>query len=162
MQAFRAPWGWPLILVSAFSTVLLLGASGAVLVAARFRGLEMLFGLCPLLVLLGTLPFTVLGYRLESGRLYVQRLLWMTEVSLDGLQSVEVDPNAMKGSLRSFGNGGLFSVSGWYYSKALGKYRAWVTDLRRTVVLRFEGRAIVVSPDDPERFAKVLKTAKRL
>lgn len=161
-MTFRAPWGWPLILVSAFSTVILLGVSAAVLVAARFRGLEMLFGLGPLLVLLGCLPFTVLGYRLESGRLYVQRLLWLTEVSLEGLKSVEVNPAAMKGSLRSFGNGGLFSISGWYYSKALGKYRAWVTDLPRGVVLRFEGRAAVVSPENPEQFAAEVRKLRRL
>lgn len=151
-----------MILVSAFSTLVLIGVAIAVFVAAQFRGLEMLFGLGPLLLLLVCLPFTVTGYRLESGRLFVQRLLWATEVPLDGLQSVEAVPNAMRGSLRSMGNGGLFSITGWYFSKALGKYRAWVTDLPRTVVLRFEGRSVVVSPENPEAFAADLRHARRL
>lgn len=162
MRSFRAPWGALLIGVSAFSSILLVGVSVILLYAFRSRGPEILFGIMPLIILILTLPFMIRGYRLESGRLYVLRLLWATEVQLDGLKSVEVIPDAMRGSLRSFGNGGLFSFTGLYYSKARGKFRAWVTDLKKTVVLQFDGRAIVVSPDDPEAFAAELKKARRL
>lgn len=161
MSNYRAPWGWPLILVSAISTLILIGVSGAIFVA-RERPTDIWFVLLPLPMLIGTLPFTVRGYSLESGRLYVQRLLWRTEIPLEGLRSVEPMPNAMKGSLRSFGNGGLFSITGYYWSKSLGSYRAWVTDLPRTVVLRFEKKCVVVSPEDPARFAEELRKAKRL
>jgi Bacterial PH domain len=63
-----------------------------------------------------------------------------------------VVPKAMNKSLRTCGNGGGFSFTGWYWSKSLGFYRAFVTDLNRTVVLRFENRTVVVSPGEPEDF----------
>ncbi len=46
----------------------------------------------------------------------------------------------MRGSLRLFGNGGMFSITGLYRNRALGNYRAFVTDLKKTVVLRFMKR----------------------
>jgi hypothetical protein len=64
----------------------------------------------------------------------------------------------MKSSLRTFGNGGIFSISGWFYRKGFGAYRAFVTDPRQTVVLRFPSRRVVLSPDDPEGFAKEVTT----
>ena len=42
----------------------------------------------------------------------------------------------------------LFTI----HSRALGHYRAFVTDLKRTVVLRFEKKTIVISPENPEKF----------
>jgi hypothetical protein len=60
----------------------------------------------------------------------------------------------MTGAIRTCGNGGLFSFTGWYWSRELRGHRAFVTDFNRTVVLRFKSRTIVVSPDDPEAFVK--------
>ncbi len=48
--------------------------------------------------------------------------------------------------------GGLFSFTGSFRNKALGAYRAFVTDPHRTVVLRFPKRTVIVSPDSPEAF----------
>ena len=62
----------------------------------------------------------------------------------------------MRRSLRTFGNGGGFSFSGFYYNKRLGSYRAFVTDLHRTVVLRYAKRRVVVSPAAPEDFVRDL------
>lgn len=62
----------------------------------------------------------------------------------------------MRGSLRICGNGGIFSFSGWFWNKRLGAYRALVTDGAKTVVLRFDKRKWVVSPDAPEEFVREL------
>jgi hypothetical protein len=77
---------------------------------------------------------------------------WSLLLPVAGLQAAEAVPGAMRGSLRLCGNGGLFSITGWYRNRALGNYRAFVTDLKRTVVLRFPARTVVVSPENPERF----------
>ena len=59
----------------------------------------------------------------------------------------------MRWSLRTWANGGLFSFTCHYRNKALGDYRAFVTDPHRTVVLEFSDRRnVVVSPDVPEEF----------
>lgn len=44
----------------------------------------------------------------------------------------------------------------WYWSRGLGHFRAFVTDLKRVVVLRFERRTVVVSPDQPEGFVRAI------
>ena len=49
----------------------------------------------------------------------------------------------MRRGIRTFGNGGGFSFTGFYYNQRLRSYRAFVTDLRRTVVLRYAARTVV-------------------
>jgi hypothetical protein len=56
----------------------------------------------------------------------------------------------------------MFSITGLFRNRALGNYRAFVTDLTQTVVLRFPKRTVVVSPQNPERFvADISKFAFR-
>jgi len=106
----------------------------------------------PLLILPGAALFAIRGYAIEPNALAIRRLLWTTRLPLSGLQSAEAVPNVMRGSLRLFGNGGMFSITGLYRNRALGNYRAFVTDLKKTVVLRFPKRTVVVSPENPEQF----------
>lgn len=156
----QAPWGAALVLVSTLATLVLIGIPAFIAWSTPVPGgvTALMWGL-PLLLLFGCLLFCVRGYRLDGGQLYVRRLLSETAVDLRELQSVEADPKAMKGSLRTFGNGGLFSFSGLHYSKKLGSYRAYVTDFKRSVVLRLPGRSVVVSPRDPARFVDDLAKA---
>ena len=62
----------------------------------------------------------------------------------------------MARSFRTFGNGGLFAITGRYRNARLGAYHAYVTDSERTVVLRFPSLTLVVSPDNPEAFTRAL------
>ena len=154
---FGAPWGKMLTIMSAGVVLLFLVITGA---AYREDG-EVWALLFPLLLLLAV-PFIVRGYVVENGSLVIRRMGWSTRFPLDDLESVEIDPHAMRGSIRVFGNGGLFSFTGLYRNRKLGNYRAFVNDLNRMVVLRFAKRTIVVSPNDPDGFAEAIKgsTAK--
>ena len=82
-------------------------------------------------------------------------------MSRAGLESAQIEPDAMRRSLRTFGNGGAFSFSGIYYNKRLGSYRAFVTDPRRTVVLCYANRRIVLSPAAPQAFVSDLAVPDR-
>ena len=93
------------------------------------------------------------GYRLTEHELQILRRNRQNRFPLDGLQGVEVDPKATAWSIKVFGNDGLGSITGRFSNKRLGSYQAFVTDRERTVVLRWPGRCIVVSPDRPEEFA---------
>jgi hypothetical protein len=62
----------------------------------------------------------------------------------------------MAGSIRVFGNGGLFSFTGLYQNKRLGSYRAYVTDDKRTVVVRLKEKTIVISPEFPDEFVRTI------
>jgi len=153
-----APWPVSLKVISAAGTVMVIGISFAAYHAVpALHGFTHYFGLgvalVPPAVLTGALLFIVSGYRVQSDALRVERLVTSTSVSLSGLTRVWADSQACKGSVRVFGNGGLFSFSGWFYSSRLGRYRLFATDWRNAVVLKFsDGRAVVISPASPQSF----------
>lgn len=109
-----------------------------------------------LLTLLITALFTVKGYRLQGQALLIQRLFWQTKIDLRKLQSARVEPQAFRKSIKTCGNGGLFSFSGYYWSKSLGKFKCYVTDMKRSVILEIDSKKIVISPDSPEGFVRAL------
>lgn len=160
---FDAPWSRLLRGVSVGASVLLLGVAvgiGASLPSPSWARWLILpsalstLGACAL--------FTVRAYRIEGRTLLVKRWLWWTSISLEGLREATADPQAMSKALRICGNGGLYSFSGWYWNKRLGRFRAYVTDFRRTVVLTFPNRKIVLSPDRPDAFVETLRHHRHL
>ena len=158
MKIYQAPWGRSLIVVSSLLVVLAVVLRfSASFFPLAFPGWAADLGRWSIpIIILGCLPFIVLGYEITEEAIFVRRPLWKTRLDRAGLKSAEVIPKAMSKSLRTCGNGGGFSFTGWYWSKSLGFYRAFVTDLNRTVVLRFENRTVVVSPGEPEEFVTEL------
>lgn len=116
-------------------------------------------GLAMLLVLGLSGLFWVRGYEVSRDGVVVRRLLWSWQLPLAGLRSAEVDPCAMAGSLRLWGVGGCFSWSGLYWNRRLGRFWAAVTDPEKAVVLRWDRRVVVVSPDVPERLTEAVRSA---
>ena len=173
--SFSAPWGAPLALMTAVcamiclfiplpGVMIALGGSAAL----RARGMSMippwagwLLVAVPLLTLVLSAAFMVRGYVLTDTSLVIKRLGWETRLDLSRLNSANVDPDAFRGSLRLFGNGGFFSFTGWFRNKKLGVYRAYATDTRRAVVLRFSDKTVVITPDDPQKFAAEINATKK-
>ena len=157
-HTFNAPWGKALLIMTLLASILLLGMPLFALLkdfgqaAPRY----ILIGI-PLIIYIPCLFFIIRGYEVSDKVLYVQRLVWKTKVDLQHLRDVTVNPDAMKKSIRTFGNGGLFSFSGWFKNSTLGSYRAFATDLKNSVVLQFTDRTIVVTPDRPNEFSELLK-----
>jgi hypothetical protein len=152
VKRYKAPWGTLLIVLSTLLTVL---CSGLAFLIVK-QGVSVVLGLCPLALVIGCVLFTIHGYSVTDDAILVHRLFWTTRLSLADLQSARFEPCVMRWSIRIFGNGGFFSFAGVYHSKSLGCYRAFVTDRRRTVVLRYPGRTVVVSPEPPQEFAREL------
>lgn len=158
-----APWSGLLKSVSIVSTLSLIGAG--VVVA---RTLPTVGVLPPFATLIGcSLPaialvaslFAVISYEIDGTQLRIRRLLWYTRIDLTTVQEARADPIASQGSIRTAGNGGLFSFTGHYRNPALGSYEAYVTDWKRAVVVRLLRRVIVVSPADPAAFVLALRAA---
>lgn len=153
---FRAPWSGLLWSISIFTTVIILGVATAVVsqFPAGGKGAWVLFIVLSSLALLlvSCALFTIRGYRLDESELYVKRLFWETRIPLRSLAKAWASPDAMKGSIRLFGNGGAFSFSGIYRNSRLGRYRVFATDPRRAVVLELGGKSVVVTPGSPQRF----------
>ena len=163
MKHYEAPWSTSLIVMSVVTTVVCLGATAGAwlsLAAKHAPGPLSCVSLLPLVILFVAALFTIRGYSITSELILVHRLLWDTKLPRIGLESARVEPKAMRGSIRTFGNGGAFSFTGFYYNKRLGSYRAYVTDPRRPVVLRYANRRIVLSPAAPDDFVHDLALAR--
>ena len=171
---FGAPWGSSLVTTSIVAVVLLLLTSAAVYFAPKLNRIlyperevkgeaiwRRLAVCIPVVALLSATLFMVRGYTVTGDAIQVHRLGWSSTVLLDGLESATVSPDVVRRASRTRGNGGFFSYTGRFRSRALGSFEAFVTDHARTVVLRFRDRAdgdrvVVMSPDDPGAFVALL------
>lgn len=159
MHEFAAPWSASLKILTTLSV--------ATLCAVAWFGLTQnassnpvgfaMTGILPLILLVAGAFFIIRGYTLNGRQLLVHRLGWTTRLDLSRLQSAEVDATAMKGSLRVFGNGGLFCFAGKFKNKKLGYYRVWVTNPANAVILRLPDRILVVSPTPVQRFVQCVE-----
>ncbi len=147
---FAAPWGTHVRLVTAGAVVLLL-----VVVRSLDGGMTWL----PVALLIGASLLSVRGYSIRAGSVLVHRLGWSTTISLEGLQDVRVEPGVTRGSIRTFGNGGLFGFVGHFRNGVLGAYRAYFTDPELAVVLDLGSQRVVVSPERPNLFAEEVRRA---
>lgn len=155
---FKAPWSAGLWGISLIASLVVLGMPIFIANSEIKSYVSPFFVPLLILIWLLTLLYTVRGYRLEKGRLFIRRLFWDTPVSLDGFQSAQlIGGDVVKGSIRLFGNGGLFAFCGWFWNRSMGRYRMWVTDTKRLVLIQCAGRKMVVSPDDPQEFVKAVE-----
>lgn len=147
--------------MSVFGTAVLLGAGLLVSRAVPeglHRGVDRrVLLVLPFVGIVISLLFLVTGYEIDERFLRVRRLIWTTLVPVDDLERAWHDPKAMKGSVRVWGNGGLFSFSGLFQNAAFGRYRVFVTNAANAVVLSRKRGAVVVSPADPDAFLRNLE-----
>ena len=141
---YQAPWSRKLIITTAFFAVLLIVAFIVMnsLAATIFLSL----------ILIVSVLLLVRGYSIVEGKLLIHRLGWAATYDLLSLKNAEWKPNITVGSIRSFGAGGFFGYVGRFKNNELGKYDAYVTDEQNSVLLEFDDKNIVVSPDEPEKF----------
>jgi len=150
---FSAPWSRSLVVMSGLFAMTVGIPAAVQLVSGRLIIGGVLLG-----VLLLPLALTVRGYEVVDHELRIRRLCWDTRWPLDGLTAATVAPRAMAASLRTWGIGGAFSFSG-HFVNTLGRYRAFVTDPERTVVLHLSRGILVVSPDRPQEFVEAVVAA---
>lgn len=165
--SFGAPWGKMLKIMTAFTVIILVVIPIIGLLTSPESivpkiNIVWFFSMVvmPLLILIVTSFFAIRGYIISKDHLLIKRFGWCSKLNLKELKSVEIDPLAMKRSIRTFGNGGLFSFCGKFWNKRLGFYGAYVTDPNLSVVLRFTNKVIVISPEKPDRFVDLLKQVR--
>ena len=162
---FSAPWSRALRLTTAVVVVLLLAIAltGSLVGPRHLLVWRLAMVGVPAFILLSALPFAVLGYVLTEQSLEVRRPGWRTVLPLEGLAAVTGEPEGLRGAVRVFGNGGLFGLSGWFWSRRIGRFRAYATDPERAVLLRYrDGRKVVVTPSDVAHFIVRVRTLVQL
>lgn len=153
---FAAPWATSLKIISLLATLLLVTVAWFLSLREHIP-LPALWAIRVLPVLLtgACALFTVRGYELDKGELRVRRLLWRTRIPLHSLVDAEWRQGPFGRAMRTCGNGGLFSFSGWFYQKGIGSFRALATRTGDAVILTFRDRKpIVVTPGDPAGFVQ--------
>ncbi len=156
-KSFLAPWSNGLVSTTIISSsILLLAITGGALLLSIAPALAIFSIATCLLGLVVSAVFVVRGYTLSEDTLAIKRLLWSSRVDMSEIVSATEDSFAMDNSVRRFGNGGVFSICGWFRNLKLGPYRAFATDPKRSVVLRFPDRVIVVTPDSPQEFVRTV------
>lgn len=153
---YAAPWCRGVVIATSLSTLLLcavpiigLNAGPHELLAWRALMLAL-----PLIALPLGILFMVRGYRATAHGIEIERFGWSTRLPLAGLRRLCADPQALAGSVRRWGNGGFFGITGFYSNPRYGRFRAWATDPARAVVLQFGGHTVMLTPDDPQRFVR--------
>ncbi len=152
---FDAPWALSLKITTGLSLFILIAIpviffSYASLANDLGRTIIILF--LPMFILIGASLFIIRGYVITSDSIIVKQLGWSKKFDLDKLKSIKFDPNAMAASVRTFGNGGIFSYVGRFSNNSLGSYRAYATNPSLSVILYFKDETIVLTPDRPEYF----------
>ena len=157
---FKASWGAVVIVVTIVVTLLMVSIASTVFFAKDSMSLfQKIFTTgFPLLVIFLSALYTVRGYTLSPKIMQVHRLFWKTTIPLNLLERVEFSPEITRASVRTFGNGGFFSISGKFHNEPLGSYRALATRPQNSVVLYFEHSTLVVTPDEPVEFEKWINT----
>lgn len=150
-KQFRAPWDLKLI---AMTSVVIIVFGGLNYAFPNLWSAILLWG-----IILGSAAFGVFGYSIQDGKLKILRLGWSKDIQFSDINKVEEKPNAMLGSFRRFGIGGLFGYIGYFSNSILGRYKAYATHTKQTVVIYVDKEQIVISPDDPGEFVTSLREA---
>ena len=161
---YQAPWGRAVKVATLVSVLLFcaIAVYGSYFGPRQFMAWRFFTLGAPVAGLALGVLFLVRGYALAGQELEIERFGWVTRLSLVGLESVASDSQAFVGTSRVWGNGGLFALTGLYWNRRLGRFRAWATDPARSVVLKFADRTVVLTPDDPRRFVSDVSRLCRL
>jgi hypothetical protein len=98
----------------------------------------------------------ILSYRITNHCIAIHRPLWDISFSRNELLTATLDPRALADKRWSFSERKGLGHCGRFSSRRLGDFQSFVTDPRNTVVLRFAGKTIVVSPEEPRAFLSAL------
>lgn len=98
--------------------------------------------------------FRPLSYTLSHGQLMINRPVATVKIDRSLVQTVELlEKDAIRWSVRIFGVGGLFGYYGRFANTKIGGMTWYATRRSRAVLLRLaDGKKIVLTPDEPERF----------
>jgi hypothetical protein len=107
-----------------------------------------------------TFGFSPKGYVIEDDVFTILRPFKTKNYPLSDIQSVtEVEKKNLKGSIRTFGVGGLFGYFGRFRNSTYGNMVWYATRRDRFVVIKCSnGKTIVITPDDPAAFVLAYQT----
>jgi len=100
-----------------------------------------------------TYLFRIMSYEITDEKVIIKRPISIFDkgIALSGIESVKIlTKEDFSGTIRTFGNGGLFGYTGYYANDKLGSFRMFATSgkSRILIILKDKKGKIVISPDD--------------
>jgi hypothetical protein len=164
MRRFGAPWDRQLLtstiaLLAVIAITAIAGVSGAL--KANLRGIAAAVSVFSGGIAIGAWALAPRGFAIGDGLLRVLRNGWpSTDIRLDAVRTVSLlDPDALRGSLKLLGMSGLFGYYGLFRSPVLGSFRLHGTRAGGLVLVKTEGRTLVLTPEPPDAFVEALLAA---
>jgi len=144
-------------IVSVGVVVLLLAVP---LMAMRAGVVAVFVALASTAVIALAFAFSPRDYEISTGAFRVKRIIGDVVFPLTSLRFVRDTSAAdFRGCVRLWGSGGLFGYYGWFWSKALGKSRWYITDRSKAVVVTDGSQTVLVSPEDHDEFVAAIERA---
>jgi hypothetical protein len=98
-------------------------------------------------------------YRITEQDVSIERGFGPKRIPLDSITTVErLEPDALRGTWRVAGIGGLFCLHGWFRNKQLGEFFMSATRSDRLVLIRTATQRFVLTPDSPDDFVETLRS----
>ena len=112
-------------------------------------------------VTLLSLAFAPKGFEVPDHTLKVR--LWCASLRYDLNTLIEAKPMVAEefSGIRVFAVGGVFGYNGIFRNNTLGRYRAFVTNRRKLVLLRFFDKTVVISPSDQLQFLRQIPATQK-
>lgn len=106
-----------------------------------------------LIFLTGTLLFSYLyapkKYTIDEHSLIIHRPIGNKIIPMDSIMEIrQIDKSELKGTIRTFGVGGLFGNYGKFYTPLLGSLTFYATQSKNYVLIVTNQNKILITPDD--------------
>lgn len=122
---------------------------------------RVLIVMVPWFILMIAYLFSVMGLSINGQHLCIERPIGIKKYSIKEIaEATPIDKREMKGTIRGFGNGGIFGYYGKFFNSKFGSMTWYVTRRDRLILLRMiDNSVILISPDDLT-LAEQLKKSK--
>ena len=113
-----------------------------------------------LLIYFLAFAFRPINYVVTKDELIVRRPLLNVHIKRADIKSVElIDKNKIRGSIRTFGVGGLFGYYGSFANSSLGRMTWYATRRDKPVLIKTtDNKKIIFTPNDPDKFVTDLSS----
>ncbi len=103
-----------------------------------------------------------LNYEITKDELIIRRLIRSVRINRSDIESLELkDKSDLKGTVRTFGVGGLFGWYGKFANSQIGDMTWYVTRRDKPVlIIKKDSKKIMISPDEAEAFVTEFKGIK--
>ncbi len=152
---FQAPWNRTTWLLTTFVIVVLIAVS--LTVGGRSLETFVLTFVPAAGIVIVSWALAPARYSVTGTELLIHRPLRPRRIPRADIRGARLlAKDELRGTIRTFGNGGLFGFYGRFYSARLGQHRWYASRNEDLVAVDTVSGLLVLSPDDPKRFVDCL------